>query len=464
MKKNSIWVIILICQSLAGFGQMTPLRVGDQVPDFTLGKIRHYQTELPVSSDDLKGKHVILDFWTTGCLSCVESMPKIDKLRKHFKDQIQFILIGKDRLGKQPTELAEKVFEKYRQRFGFDLPSSFNAALFEQFSVSMVPFVVWINDQGVVKAITPSGELTERNLEKFLSDPGFQLSETGGELVKAEPEIHPASKPVKAVDTKGVISKWNRNTKMVKPLFISSSEKHWHGIEPNKVHVEGVPLAELYRLAYGDSVPVRPGFYYYRDSLLAKAFRRSVYGDYWRLPVWETADSALFVSDIRSGKNLFSYNLVVPMASASTQYLKECMQKDLQVTFGYQVIVQKRQMPCWRLVVSDSAKAANLKNNGAACRLEHSPVGFNLSNIPVYQLIRQIWEYNDGQIPIIDDTGITHHIDIQLEGVMTDINEVIASLRKSGLDLQRSEKEMKVIVIRGKPGSEKERVDQRLSE
>ena len=47
-----------------------------------------------ISSDDLLGKVVVLDFWGTWCPPCVESIPSLRSLHKKFSKEPSFVLIG----------------------------------------------------------------------------------------------------------------------------------------------------------------------------------------------------------------------------------------------------------------------------------------------------------------------------------------------------------------------------------
>ena len=51
----------------------------------------------PISMADLKGKIVVLDFWATWCVPCVDEMPKMKELYAEYKDKgVEFIGISLD--------------------------------------------------------------------------------------------------------------------------------------------------------------------------------------------------------------------------------------------------------------------------------------------------------------------------------------------------------------------------------
>ena len=69
------------------------LTIGDTVPDITITNVYNYPAST-IHLSDLKGKLVILDFWSTWCGACIEAFPKMEKLQKEFGDQLQVILVN----------------------------------------------------------------------------------------------------------------------------------------------------------------------------------------------------------------------------------------------------------------------------------------------------------------------------------------------------------------------------------
>ena len=59
------------------------LDLNSQAPDWKLpsNKIK------PISLKELRGKVVMLDFWGTWCAPCLKSMPAVQAIYDHFKDQ-----------------------------------------------------------------------------------------------------------------------------------------------------------------------------------------------------------------------------------------------------------------------------------------------------------------------------------------------------------------------------------------
>ena len=109
--------------------------VGSHLPDFTVEDLHGHK----ISSADLQGEVVLIDFWATWCQPCKKEMPGYQKLLDSNAAQ-GFVVIGfkfdtmKDT--EEPTKFAKKIGVKYplaiatddlKQKFGGveGLPTTF---------------------------------------------------------------------------------------------------------------------------------------------------------------------------------------------------------------------------------------------------------------------------------------------------------------------------------------------------
>ena len=58
---------------------------GNAAPNF-VGISKWFNTE-PLGISDLRGKVVLVDFWTYGCYNCVNTLPSVTKLYETYKDK-----------------------------------------------------------------------------------------------------------------------------------------------------------------------------------------------------------------------------------------------------------------------------------------------------------------------------------------------------------------------------------------
>lgn len=84
---------------------------GTDMPAFTLASL----DGRPVSSADLKGKVVVLNFWATWCGPCKEEMPALDRLRREF-DPARFVLLT------ITTDIRPRAITSFLKTLGLDLP------------------------------------------------------------------------------------------------------------------------------------------------------------------------------------------------------------------------------------------------------------------------------------------------------------------------------------------------------
>lgn len=79
-------VIPGVCDEVSG---ATPLRVAaasqENAPDFT--GITNWFNSKPLTMADLRGKVVMVDFWTYGCVNCVNTLPHVNDLYAKYKDK-----------------------------------------------------------------------------------------------------------------------------------------------------------------------------------------------------------------------------------------------------------------------------------------------------------------------------------------------------------------------------------------
>ncbi len=60
-------------------------------PEF-VGGVAWFNTGKPIKLKDLRGKIVLLDFWTLCCINCIHTLPDIAKLEKKYENQL--VVIG----------------------------------------------------------------------------------------------------------------------------------------------------------------------------------------------------------------------------------------------------------------------------------------------------------------------------------------------------------------------------------
>ena len=128
-------------------------------------------------------------------------------------------------------------------------------------------------------------------------------------------------------------------------------------------------------------------------------------------------------------------------------YMQSTMQHDLKKYFEYDIHIEKRKMPCWNLVLLDG-KNSFLGTKGESSITQQSYTGIKIINGSLDGLLKTIVGFNQTEPPVYNATGITGNVDLELNADMTDLAEIIKALNKIGLGMEKSEREMNVLVIK----------------
>ena len=387
-----------------------------------------------LSLADFKGKSLILYFFSSGCSVSFESLPKLKDINEEFADQLDFLMIGKK------DNESKILYEKFADRYELNFHLAYDSKLFDSFGVRVVPHLVWIDDKGIVKAITSPTELNKDNISSFLTDERFNLPEKPNAFQEMEESfqydmdkpllINGNGGPDTAFIYRSIITTWNKKIPCANRPFISSRFG-------NQVQLVCMSLSGLYNYAYNDTTYHTPQYEY-----------PTSYGIYFNKPILELKDSSTFLPDYDLERNIYCYSLTVPKTKAIAKHMQEIMKTDLYNYFGYHVRVETRKMPYWKLTATEHARK-NLKTKG---KKKYYPfkdyADFSLYDAPVGVLLAHLWLFHNDEPPFIDETGISGNIDLHVDAFSNDSLDLIRkALQKKGLDLVKGEREMKVIVI-----------------
>ena len=105
---------------------------------------------------DLKGKTVVLNFWFTTCMPCIEEMPKLNEIKKKYGDKVVFLGFGRD------DSATIKAFLK-NHPFDYTLfPKT--TAISQAYHVSNYPTSMVIDANGIIRFLQLGGQSIEQAL------------------------------------------------------------------------------------------------------------------------------------------------------------------------------------------------------------------------------------------------------------------------------------------------------------
>jgi peroxiredoxin len=135
--KKLLFLIIGVLAIQAGYCQADKdstnlLKVGSDMPEFTLTTL----DGKTVTSDDLYGKVVLINFFATWCPPCNQEMPFVDTdIWQKYKNNKDFVLLIVDR------EEKPEVIKAWVQKKKFDLPFYLDEkkAVYSKFATKFIP-------------------------------------------------------------------------------------------------------------------------------------------------------------------------------------------------------------------------------------------------------------------------------------------------------------------------------------
>jgi cytochrome c biogenesis protein CcmG/thiol:disulfide interchange protein DsbE len=129
-------------------------REGFYAPDFTLETLTGDQVQL----SRLRGKIVVINFWTTWCPPCRAETPALETSYKAYKD-VDVVILG---LNLTDQDSLNDV-QSFVQEFGLTYPILLDrdGATGLLYQLNGLPTTVFINRQGVIRTVVVGGPMSE---------------------------------------------------------------------------------------------------------------------------------------------------------------------------------------------------------------------------------------------------------------------------------------------------------------
>lgn len=438
----AVVVLSFIVDMGCSYGQAQPvpdkwsLENGAAMPDFTLDNVTHYRKN-HVTLSEFSGSWLVLDFWASFCVPCIASFPKMNKLQEQFESDVKIIMIGLiGRRAHTNLKTAKTMYEGLRRKQNLNLTVAYDSALGSKLDIWSVPRIIVIDPNGIVR-IANTNHLDSLSLALLVKGDtvhSFEkrsFSETY-EVDKLFDNTSPSHE--NNLLFASILSVHNGERPQLPPLELTRDSSMC------TFKALAVPLKTLYRYAYIG----KPSWQQVGDSLYG-----SVYPD----PILEIKDTTKFSYswDPRNSFGLYNFSLYIDQCTdIDTKKLMVILQGELSRYFGYTATIEKRLMPCWKLVLTSDHYKRKLRTRGGTLKYPTAPAsGFSLTNAPVSALLSILWNYHAGkEPPFIDETGITGNIDIKVDALISDISDVKRALNSNGLDLVKGKRYMDVIVVR----------------
>lgn len=445
-----VFLLSFLCSSQSLRSQQVTLenvRIGHPVPDFTLENVQYYRQKT-VSSEDLKGKFVILCFWSRFCTGAFTNFSRMDDLAKRFKGRVEIIMVGgrgnqSEYDKNRELDSLEILFERTKKMQDLNLPISYDIDLFQHFVPYGVPHFIWIDDKGIVQAVT--GNIDSTMAKTFLAREEFDFydaSMEGRQRSKQRQDAYDYKKPF-LVNGNGGKSDSFQYRSLITPYTNDMprgiSLTRTVDLYENQGKLEGIaPLENLYKLAFF-------GYYMNYDWYSEENYNRLI------LNIKDKTPFSQYNYNIPI-ENMYWYSLIVPPHKRDPESLKHIMQQDLENYFGYRAKIEKLKLPYWSITAGRKIQK-KLKAKGKQGKILgdwYTSIG--AQDISIQKYIKSIFYIialgSSNELPIIDETGLEGNIDIAIEDVdLSNFEDVKRVLQKQGFTVEMAYKKFNVLVI-----------------
>ena len=168
---NSILILFCILfitfnsnQQTNAFGQQ---KAPEQAPEFKKNQ-GWLNTSKPLTLAELRGKIVLLDFWTYGCINCIHIIPDLKKLEAKYKNEIVVIGVHSAKFtNERQSENIRRIILRYELEHPVVNDAEMN--IWNSYHVEMYPTQVLIDPGGKIVAKT-SGEGQLKTLDEKINE------------------------------------------------------------------------------------------------------------------------------------------------------------------------------------------------------------------------------------------------------------------------------------------------------
>jgi thiol-disulfide isomerase/thioredoxin len=402
------------------------IEVGERIPEIFLKNIYNYPSSTAKISDFQDKKLLLLDFWATGCSSCIEGFPKMQALQTKYKDQLQVLLVNAY-YGDNEKKVTN-FFEKRKAHTGesFYLPYTLqDSTLLSYFPLQFIPHLVWIDKTGMVVGITSQTEITESNVQSILEGKAVKLKRKNDRLV------YDSELPLLTYGNGGDETDFQLRTIITgykEGLGASIGNKPAGNGKISKFYVINYPVFQLYQMAYNDVLKYPPN----------RTFIEVDNPDIFLLKK----------NDDDNNENKYCYETIMPPATLTEaiQYMRD----DLSRFFHAIVKNETREMGIYSLVANGKIK--NLYTKGGKPEIDVYKLSLkkHIHNRPVSDLVEMLNYLMDK--PVIDNTGIIQNIDIEFPDDFSnyDLKQLKSFFSKKGFEFVPEKKNLEVAVITSK--------------
>ncbi|UPZ37479.1 TlpA family protein disulfide reductase [Sphingobacterium sp. PCS056] len=401
-----------------GLSHLIALKPGDKIPDAVWNQtleLNYFDgKKKTIKFSDLKGKLIILDFWSTGCAACIAGMPKFELIQNRF-DQDAIVIFVNSKRNKDTPEKIKARFKKYKADHNYSpsLPTLLDDTIFTAlFEHNSIPRSAIINKRGEFIGTSYSDNLSDRNISKMIKD-GTLPFQSMGNIINNKFENIPLLADTAGFDYMSVLSGFRVN---------------YNPIYPNVHYINGQTLYQVgnyaLRLMYQHA---------FLDEIKDSESKNYVFDP----SVDEMSIKKLF--DLQNQKYWYQY---FSKDSVDEQVVHEHFRKSLIDNFHFDVVRKNEEIGVYNLKIDRHDNALLTKGGMPIFWVYEGNRNLVIQNTNLNGIANFLRPYLDQPIIIEDPYG--QHVDLILPGNFIDltVSERIALLKSKGIILNYEKRKM----------------------
>jgi len=406
------------------------IQIGQQLPDITITNLHNYkdkngQSATTARISDFKGKLLILDFWATWCSPCVAMIPKMDSLQKQFEGKVQFLSVTYQ-TEKEVLPFLEKL-EKQKDKH-YDVPNAIaDKELRALFPHVYLPHYVWIDENGLVQAITEAFYINAAEISSLLKANTIQAK------VKVD-----------------IPNKYN----VSKPLFLSNNPDNNNIIKQSTFskYMEGIGSGFNQNIYSSEKLAKK--WFTIRNRPITGIFQ-AAYQKGIKETILEVKDVSILEHKVKISEdyrdwlrngNGFCYELLIDSTDAdiALQYIRQ----DLSSFFKeYTASIEKRKVKCLTLVRTSNLD--KILTKGGLPKAQATKFGASFTSCFLRVFVDRMKFYlQNHPLPLVDETGFKEMADLNIQANLSNVEELNTALGKYDLKFVEKEAYIDMLIIK----------------
>lgn len=433
-----IFILLIFCVSgLTTIAQKSQLHIGDTIPDILLGKIVNNRG-IGKTFKDLRGKPLILDFWAIYCSPCTAELPRYTALQQQFKDSILILPVNELSGG----EKENTVVQFFAKRKDINLPSVVeDETLGRLFPHTIIPHEIWIDNAGVVIAITKNEAITESNIRSFIQGKPLTFNQKNDQLDFDD------TRPLLVNGNGGNDSNFLYRSLLTPMLEGLPTSESFTRTPTASCIMTNYTMLMLYYAVYAMHSYI-PNFNVRCVVLDSGSTSTQLAANYSKEGKWAW-----------NNQEKYCYNLILPRQVPDSVFFRKYMLDDLNRCFGYQGRIEKRVLPSLVIIRQDThdVNAIKADKDSAGRIIWQEGKLSKVQNKSFDDMVNLLRVFPDTP-PIVNQSGyhlekITMALDIDYSrhdawNHPMNVPAVRKALQKYGLDLmERNDLPVEVLVI-----------------